>query len=192
MILSSRKIKRIIVEELERALPRCKSRKIKILDNEIDVEVADTDFLRRRGLMNRSSLDDGKGMLFVFPDKSIQGFWMKNTYIPLSIAFIEDDGTISSIENMSPNDSESKLSKIPVRYALEVPSGWFDRNGLGPGYRVENLVNEDTNIDEQLRLLRKGHTGWQGWTSGIFEEPEEQEEQEDEKSPIDELESILG
>ena len=163
---------------------------IKILDNEVDVEVADTEFLRRKGLMHRSSLDDGKGMLFVFPERSILGFWMRNTLIPLSIAFIQDDGTISSIEDMSPHDEKSKMSSTPVRYALEVPQGWFDRNGLKPGSRVENLIDESANVEEQLRLLRKGHTGWQGWTGGIPKEPEEIEEEEE--KDIDELESILS
>ena len=83
--------------------------------------------------MNRPSLPENEGMLFLFPQLEKQSFWMKNTLIPLSIAFLEDGGKILQIEDMKPKDESSTLSKYPVRYALEVNQGWFQRNGIAVG-----------------------------------------------------------
>ena len=100
---------------------------------EITAEIARTDEERSRGLMYRRSLPDGEGMLFIFDSDQPLSFWMKNTYIPLSIAFITSDRRISEIRNMQPRDLTPVRSSIPVRYALEVPQGWFTRAGISPG-----------------------------------------------------------
>jgi uncharacterized membrane protein (UPF0127 family) len=101
------------------------------------VELARTDAERARGLMERTQLDDGAGMLFVFPADTNGPFWMKNTLIPLSIAFIRADGVIVDIQDMQPQDETLHYPAAPYRYALEVPQGWFGRVGVTVGQRVE-------------------------------------------------------
>ena len=102
----------------------------------VDVELARTDTEQGIGLMYRTSLEDGKGMLFVNDHDRVMSFWMKNTLIPLSIAYISYDGTIIDIRDMYPNDTTSVHSSRSVRYALEVPQGWFDRVGIKAGDKV--------------------------------------------------------
>ncbi|HZN58530.1 MAG TPA: DUF192 domain-containing protein [Planctomycetota bacterium] len=97
------------------------------------VEVASDGPSRRLGLMNRPSLPENEGMLFIFPHTAQQSFWMKNTLIPLSIAFIDDSGKILEIHDMKAKDETSTWSKNGVRYALEVNQGWFDRNQVKVG-----------------------------------------------------------
>ena len=99
----------------------------------VKAEIADTDATRNQGLMYRKSLPDGEGMLFVYDWDIIMSFWMKNTYIPLSIAFITFDGRIIEIKDMYPHDLHSVISSRSARYALEVPQGWFSRAGVQPG-----------------------------------------------------------
>ncbi|MDR1447081.1 MAG: DUF192 domain-containing protein [Treponema sp.] len=99
----------------------------------VSAEKAETGEERARGLMYRRSLDDGKGMLFIFEEDEILSFWMKNTLIPLSIAFIAADGRILEIHDMEPEDLSTIRSGYPCRYALEVPRGWFRRAGIAPG-----------------------------------------------------------
>ncbi|MFH2113528.1 MAG: DUF192 domain-containing protein [Spirochaetota bacterium] len=89
------------------------------------------------GLMFRKSLADGRGMLFVYEDDRRLSFYMKNTLVPLSIAFLAADGTIRGIYNMEPRSLKAVNSMRSVRYALEVPQGWFDRAGLVIGDRFE-------------------------------------------------------
>ena len=100
---------------------------------EINVEIARTDEERAKGLMYRKVLPDGEGMLFVFDRDQQLSFWMKNTIIPLSIAFIASDGYILEIKDMQPNDLNSIKSSRSVRYALEVPQGWFGRANVKAG-----------------------------------------------------------
>ncbi len=101
------------------------------------VEVADTAALRERGLMFRKTLGDDRGMLFVFPHERPLNFWMKNTSIPLSIAFISSGGVINEILDMDPLDtSVTYPSSRPARYALEVNRGWFGKKGITSGSRV--------------------------------------------------------
>ncbi|MDR0410599.1 MAG: DUF192 domain-containing protein [Treponema sp.] len=100
------------------------------------VEVAETAEERSRGLMFRKSLTDGKGMLFVFERDQLLSFWMKNTYIPLSIAFIAGDGHILEIHDMEPLSLASVQSSRSCRYALEAPLGWFERMGIAVGDTV--------------------------------------------------------
>lgn len=110
----------------------------------ISVEIAIDDKQRAQGLMNRKSLEDGKGMIFVFDRDQIMSFWMKNTLIPLSIAFISSDGRILEIHDMEPFDLNSTHSKRSARYALEVPQGWFSRAGISVGdhLRLDALLNQ--------------------------------------------------
>lgn len=104
----------------------------------VSAELATDPASRERGLMFRKELSDGEGMLFIYPERRILSFWMRNTVLPLSIAFIEDDGTIVNIEKMKPLDTGPRYqSDRPVRFALEVPQGWFERNGIRPGDRAE-------------------------------------------------------
>ena len=102
----------------------------------LTVELAKTDAERSRGLMHRKRLPDGEGMLFIFERDETLSFWMKNTLIPLSIAFIASDGRIIDIKDMRPRDLNSVKSSRSVRYALEVPQGWFSRVGVRTGDRV--------------------------------------------------------
>ncbi len=118
-------------------LPFSKKHIVTVRGASLEVEVANTDYLRKAGLMGRSYLDMDKGMLFVFPEEDIQSFWMKNTRIPLSIAFIKTDGKIIQISKMVPDKWDGKLantaSKEKVKYALEVNQGWFEKNGIREG-----------------------------------------------------------
>lgn len=104
----------------------------------IQAEVADDDRKRSVGLMFRQSLEPNHGMLFVFQQKAGHCFWMRNTLIPLSIAFIDDDGTIVNIEDMAPRSEDSHCPKRPVRFALEMEQGWFAKRGIAPGARLRN------------------------------------------------------
>src|SRR5262249_42303094 len=105
----------------------------------ITAEVAATPEQRSTGLMNRFSLQAGHGMIFVFERMEMQAFWMKNTYIPLSIAFIGADGRIINIDDMAPLDESAHWSKRPALYALEVRKGWFAEHGIGAGDAVAGL-----------------------------------------------------
>lgn len=109
---------------------------IGIKGTEITVEVADTQESRSQGLMDRRSMPENHGMLFVFETESQVSFWMKNTRIPLSIAFIAADGTIRQIEDMEPESLSSVVSQRNVLYALEVNQGWFEKNGIGAGDKI--------------------------------------------------------
>jgi uncharacterized membrane protein (UPF0127 family) len=102
----------------------------------LNVELALSEAEQTQGLMYRESLDDGRGMLFVFDRDKLASFWMKNTLVPLSIAYINSDGSILEIHDMRPEDLSLVRSSRSVRYALEVPRGWFDRAGVGPGDRA--------------------------------------------------------
>lgn len=103
----------------------------------LEVEIADNTETRRTGLMNRKSMAEDNGMLFIFDRDQKLSFWMKNTYIPLSIAYISSDGKIMEIYDMKPESLRPVESVNFVRYALEVNQGWFERNGIKPGEKVE-------------------------------------------------------
>ncbi|MGN6578373.1 MAG: DUF192 domain-containing protein [Bordetella sp.] len=105
----------------------------------IHAEVASTESERERGLMFRSSLPGNDGMLFVFQAPDRQCFWMHNTPLPLSIAFIADDGTVVNIEDMAAETDDSHCSLKPVRYALEMAQGWFNAKGIKAGDKIEHL-----------------------------------------------------
>jgi uncharacterized membrane protein (UPF0127 family) len=99
----------------------------------VKAEIAQKQEERNKGLMHRKELPDGEGMLFIFEKDEVLSFWMKNTLIPLSIAFITSDGRIIDIKDMYPRDENPVFSSRSVRYALEVPQGWFSRAGVQSG-----------------------------------------------------------
>ena len=105
----------------------------------LTAEVAGNDADRMQGLMHRRMLPENRGMLFVFPNIAYHGMWMMNTYIPLSVAFIDDAGVIINIEDMQPHTRDSHSAKSPARYALETNLGWFRKRGIKPGMKIEGL-----------------------------------------------------
>ena len=105
----------------------------------IQAEVAATDASRSRGLMFRKELAPNHGMLFVFDQANVQCFWMRNTLLPLSIAFILDDGTITNIADMAPMTENSHCSTAPVRYTLEMEQGWFAKRGITAGKKITGI-----------------------------------------------------
>lgn len=105
----------------------------------IQAEVADTPGARARGLMHRRQLAPHAGMLFVFESAGKHCFWMKNTLLPLSIAFIGDDGKVVNIADMQPGSEDNHCAAKPVRYALEMNQGWFRDKGFGPGAVVRGI-----------------------------------------------------
>jgi len=96
-------------------------------------EVADTPEARARGLMERTEVPDGTGMLFVFEELDTQQFWMRNTYVPLDIAFMDTEQKIVDIQAMEPETEELTESTAPALFALEVRQGWFEENGIQVG-----------------------------------------------------------
>jgi len=123
---------------------RVKTKRIKILSGNrkttLTVQVADTQRKREKGLMFVEQLPENEGMLFVFSRKTYGGFWMKNTFIPLSIAFIDSDGKILKILDMEPcigNICPNYDPKLFYQYALEVNLGWFDKNQIEEGDYVK-------------------------------------------------------
>ncbi len=105
----------------------------------IQAELADTPKAREVGLMNRTSLPTSSGMLFIFEEKAGHCFWMNNTRIPLSIAFIADDGKIVNIEEMQAETTNNHCPKATVRYALEMNKQWFSDRVIVPGTVVQGL-----------------------------------------------------
>jgi len=109
---------------------------VRIGDDTFQVEIADTPAARTRGLMERYSLAEDAGMLFIFDEPRVLSFWMLNTPIPLDIDFIREDLTISSTDTMAPFSLTSHASIEPVPFALEVGAGEFERRGIEPGDTV--------------------------------------------------------
>ena len=105
----------------------------------IHAEVANTVPSRTRGLMFRKSLGANSGMLFVFPDLDRHCMWMKNTFVPLSVAFVDERGIILNIADMKPQSEDSHCAVSPARYALEMNQGWFAAKGIKPGGRISGL-----------------------------------------------------
>ena len=105
----------------------------------IQAEIASTTAARSQGLMQRKSMAQGAGMLFLFDESAGHCMWMKNTLIPLSVAFIDERGEIANIADMQPLDETTHCAARPVRYALEMNQGWFKKRGIGPGTRVDGI-----------------------------------------------------
>jgi uncharacterized membrane protein (UPF0127 family) len=122
-----------------RSAPGLSTVALAVNGHKITAEVANTPETRATGLMNRFSLKPDTGMLFVFERPEPLAFWMKNTYVPLSIAFLDPDGRILNIEDMAPQTENSHWSKGPGLYALEMRKGWFAERGIKAGDRVEGV-----------------------------------------------------
>jgi uncharacterized membrane protein (UPF0127 family) len=104
--------------------------------HQIDTQVALTPEQHSIGLMHRKNMPQHEGMLFVFQNSTKQCFWMKNTLLPLTAAFVADDGTIVNLEDMKPQSTDSHCSLKPVRFVLEMNQGWFAKKGLKAGSRL--------------------------------------------------------
>jgi uncharacterized protein len=104
----------------------------------IYTEIASTEKSRENGLMNRKKLPENNGMLFVYKTLDNHCFWMRDTYLPLSIAFLRDDGTIINIADMQPYSLYEHCPNEPVRYALEMNQGWFAKKNINVGTRIIN------------------------------------------------------
>jgi hypothetical protein len=104
--------------------------------HQIDAQVAYTPDQRSVGLMFRKQMPAHEGMLFVFEQPSIQCFWMQNTLLPLTAAFVADNGTIVTLADMKPQTTDSHCSDKPVRYVLEMNQGWFAKKGIKPGFKL--------------------------------------------------------
>jgi uncharacterized membrane protein (UPF0127 family) len=110
---------------------------LRLKNHKITVELARTLQERQTGLMNRKKMDNDRGMLFIFEKEEPRSFWMKNTYIPLSIAYINREGIIIDIHDMSPLDTTPVASSGPAKYALEVNRGMFDLWEISVGYQID-------------------------------------------------------
>lgn len=104
--------------------------------HQIDAQVAQTPGQRQIGLMHRKEMPQHEGMLFVFEQPAVQCFWMRNTLIPLTAAFVADDGTIVNLADMQPLSEKSHCSEQPVRYVLEMNQGWFEKRRLSAGFKL--------------------------------------------------------
>lgn len=105
----------------------------------IQAEVAHTDPVRQRGLMFRKDMPEQQGMLFVFPAVAQHCMWMRNTLLPLSVAFLDEEGRIINIEEMAPQTEVNHCARKPARYALEMNRNWFKQRGLGAGAQIRGL-----------------------------------------------------
>ncbi len=106
----------------------------------LEVQLAQTPMQRQIGLMWRKNMPMHEGMLFVFEQATTQCFWMRNTLIPLTAAFVEDDGTIVNMADMQPQSDDSHCSDKPVRFVLEMNQGWFAKRQIKPGYKLGGVV----------------------------------------------------
>ena len=136
---------RITESRLRQLIRGCliSEQKISVAGRPMEVELADTPQGRAAGLMYRDELQVDSGMLFNFPDATERSFYMKNTGIPLSIAFADDVGVIKTIKDMTPFDETPVSSDCDAKYALEVPQGYFSENGIGVDDLIELGVLDD-------------------------------------------------
>ncbi len=105
----------------------------------IDAEVASTMTTRAQGLMHRKKLAPSAGMLFLFDESAGHCMWMKNTLIPLSVAFLDERGEIVNVEDMQPLDETTHCAAAPARFALEMNQGWFKKRGIGAGTQIQGI-----------------------------------------------------
>ncbi|MEZ5703306.1 MAG: DUF192 domain-containing protein [Burkholderiaceae bacterium] len=108
----------------------------------IDAQVAQTPEQRQVGLMFRQEMPAHEGMLFIFEERATQCFWMKNTLLPLTAAFVADDGRVVNLVDMKPQTTDSHCSAEPVRYVLEMNQGWFAKRGLKAGVQLGGLTRQ--------------------------------------------------
>jgi hypothetical protein len=123
----------------QRAQPTLPTTRLSAGIHLITAELAVTDASRMLGLMFRTELAGNHGMLFDFEQHAKHCMWMRNTLIPLSVAFIEDDGSIVNVEDMAPQTESSHCARKPVRWALEMDKGWFAQRGITPGAKLVGL-----------------------------------------------------
>jgi uncharacterized membrane protein (UPF0127 family) len=129
------------------AQPKLKTMKIYLGANEMDAEIAANDLQRQTGMMFRTEMKENEGMLFVFPWPHQTAFWMKNTRLPLSAAYIDPEGKIREIHELKPFDTNSAFATArDIQYVLETPAGWFQRNNVSTGavIRTEHGTLRDT------------------------------------------------
>ena len=112
--------------------------------HQITAQVAQSPEQRSTGLMHRKDMPQAEGMLFIFEQPTQQCFWMKNTLLPLTAAFVADDGTIVNLADMKPHTTDSHCSSKPVRYVLEMNQGWFAKKGLKAGFKLGGQPFEAT------------------------------------------------
>ena len=125
--------------------PILPSTELRVSGLKIQAEVADEEHERAAGLMFRETLGGNSGMLFVMPAPGPAGFWMKNTLLPLSIAYIDSRGTIMELHDLEPHNETPVPSRFRnIAYALEMPRGWFTKNNIWPGERIEGLPSLET------------------------------------------------
>jgi uncharacterized membrane protein (UPF0127 family) len=105
----------------------------------IEAEVAATAEARQTGMMLRTSMPSHRGMLFVFADSAKHCMWMRNTLLPLSVAFLDEKGRILNVEEMQPKTEDNHCAAKPARYALEMNMGWFRSRGLGAGFLITGI-----------------------------------------------------
>ena len=115
---------------------------IRVADQSLRVEVAHEPESRARGLMFRDHLGADAGLLFIYPDTKPRGFWMKDTRIPLSIAFADETGKIVRISEMKPFETDRTTSVYPAKYALEMNKGWFDSKEITKGAMITDLPTD--------------------------------------------------
>jgi uncharacterized membrane protein (UPF0127 family) len=127
----------LLLGHAEESQPRLPATQLNAGIHNILAEVAQTPEQRANGLMLRTTMAANEGMLFAFEESAQQCFWMKNTLLPLSIAFIADDGTIVNIADMKARALDSHCSAKPVRFALEMNQGWFAKRGIKPGFKLQ-------------------------------------------------------
>jgi uncharacterized membrane protein (UPF0127 family) len=108
--------------------------------HQIQAQVAANPDQRSIGLMHRAEMPQSEGMLFAFEQASQQCFWMKNTILPLTAAFIADDGTIVNLADMKPQTTDAQCSEQPVRWVLEMNQGWFAKRGIKAGFKLQGPV----------------------------------------------------
>jgi len=107
---------------------------------QIDAQIANTPQQRQVGLMFRKDMPTHEGMLFIFEEPQKLCFWMKNTLLPLTAAFVDDDGAIVNLVDMQPQSTDSHCSEKPVRYVLEMNQGWFAKKKIGKGYKLKSQI----------------------------------------------------
>jgi len=112
---------------------------VRVGSHPMKVEIVETDAQRAKGLMFREKLGRDEGMLFIYDEHAYQAMWMKNTLIPLSVAFLDRNGVILNIEEMAPQTEDTHMSAGPASYSIEANKGWFAQKGVKPGDKVTGL-----------------------------------------------------
>lgn len=158
----------------------------------LKLELADNLISRAHGLMDRKTLNDDQGMLFIFPDKTKKSFWMQNTYIPLDIAFIDDSGKIEQIESMIPMSTRFTSSKNPCRYALEVNEGWFKKHNIGIGFQLFNGKDGIVDIKRTSSFIFSDSAKKQVRLAQLVVKKDDEEEKEEEETPEEEPNELEG